>query len=783
MNPFPILTGRFVPSVPPHLSGRVRVEQVDTLANLGGAIGCVGVFAAFLLFASFWHSASHLYLSVFLASFVAIYSAAFRRSLVWRRRPKPQELPVRAYRIRNLHVGIVGLLWSTMPICLAPHADENQILLIVYVSSGLIASSVVIAPTLMAAFLVSVPVAVATLTAMLITRGSAGPMLAALVVTYSLLVFVSTLYNHRSFIQRTVSRMELEEQREVVGLLLREFEEESSDWLWRTDVNNHLEHISERMTQVFGAAESELRGRDFVALISSFADGTPGAAAALARLRESFGQQEAFREVLVPVRLQDRHFWWHITGKPLFERNGAFKGYRGVGSDVTAAQESQARIAHMATHDSLTGLPNRFLFQKALTAAFGGPVHFALIWADLDQFKGVNDTLGHATGDALLVAVADRLHACVGPDDLIARLGGDEFVILQHAANADAASELAGRIVKSISAPYHLNDMRVGIGVSLGISLASADAGSPDELLKNADLALYRAKADGRGTWRFYEAEMDIRAEERRTLQNDLRLALDHGEFSLMFQPIIQLSNCSVATAEALLRWTHPVRGAVPPDRFIAIAEETGLIVRIGEWVLRRACEEAMRWPGTTRVAVNMSPVQFRDPSLLQILDRALSDSGLPPSRLVLEITESIFLDANDAVITTLHCLRQRGVSVALDDFGTGYSSLSYLRSFPFDKVKIDKSFVRDIAHQESSLAIVRAITGMANSLGMVVVAEGVETEDQLALLRAEGCELVQGYLFSRPLAAAAIGAYVERMAGVSSLAASTTTPAAVVPV
>jgi diguanylate cyclase (GGDEF)-like protein len=491
MNRFSLLLGRFVPAIPLHLGGRVRVEQIDTLANLGGAIGCVGVLAALELFASFWRSASHSYLLVFLATFVMIYAAAFRRSLIWKKRPKPREMPLRAYRARNLHVGVIGLLWSTIPVCLAPHADANQILLIVYVSSGLIASSVVIAPTLLAACLVSIPVMSGTLLAMLMTRGTAGPMLGALVIIYSLLIFVSTIYNHRSFIQRTVGKMELEEQREVVALLLREFEEESSDWLWRTDANNHLEHISERMIQVFRAAEVDLRGRDFIAFVSSLADETTMAAAALARLGGSFRRREAFRDLLMPVRLHHRRYWWHITGKPIFDKNGAFLGYRGVGSDVTAAEESQAQIVHMASHDSLTGLPNRFLFQEALAAAYSGPAPgFALVWADLDQFKGVNDTLGHATGDALLVAVAGGLRACVGPHDVIARLGGDEFVILQQSADADAAGALARRVVDAIGAPYHLDDMRVGVGVSLGISLAPGDAATPADLLKNADLAL-----------------------------------------------------------------------------------------------------------------------------------------------------------------------------------------------------------------------------------------------------------------------------------------------------
>jgi diguanylate cyclase (GGDEF)-like protein/PAS domain S-box-containing protein len=765
MNRIALLSKRFLTPIPLHLSGRVRVEQVDTLANLGGAIGCVGVLAAFGLFASFWRSAPHLYLLAFLSTFVVIYAAAFRRSVIWRRRTRPHDMPLRAYRIRNLHVGIIGLLWSTMPVCLAPHADANQILLIVYVSSGLIASSVVIAPTLLAAFSISVPVMLGTIVAMLMTRGSAGPVLAALVVVYSSLIFISTLHSHRSFIQRTVGKMEFEEQREVVGLLLREFEQESSDWLWRTDAFNRLEHISERMIRVFGAVEGDLRGKDFVSLIFKLTD-PAASASAVARLSETICARESFRDLLVPLTIQGRHCWWHVTGKPMFGEDGTFRGYRGVGSDVTAAKQSQAQIAHMASHDSLTGLPNRFAFHEALAAAFAGPSHaFALLWADLDQFKDVNDTLGHAAGDTLLMEVAKRLLACVSSEDLVARLGGDEFVILLSGANSESANTLAGRIIAAVSEPYHVDGMRVGIGVSIGISAAPDDASAPDELFKNADLALYRAKSDGRGTWRFYEADMDVRAQERRALQRDLRLALERRQFHLMFQPIVDLSLARVGTAEALLRWTHSERGLVSPDSFIRLAEETGLIVQIGEWVIRQACLEAAHWPGHTCVAVNLSPVQFRDTSLSSIVDSALSESGLPPERLVLEITESVFLDADDGVLKTLHALRERGVSFALDDFGTGYSSLSYLRSFPFDKVKIDKSFVREIAHHDSNLAIVRAITGMANSLGMTVIAEGVETEEELIVLRLEGCMHVQGYLFSRPLSASAISQYIQMVA------------------
>ncbi|MCY0386087.1 EAL domain-containing protein [Robbsia sp. Bb-Pol-6] len=754
---------RFVPAVPPHLAGRVRVEQVDTLASLGGAIGCVGVLAALGICLAFWRSAPHGYLVGFAALFIMIYGAAFRRSVIWRGRARPREMALRTYRIRNLHVGVIGLLWSTMPINLAPFANANQILLIVWVSSGLIASSVVIAPTLLAAFAISIPVAAGTFVSMLINRGAAGPLLGALVLVYTALIIVSTLHNHRSFVQRTVGRMELEEQREVVGLLLREFEQESSDWLWRTEANHRLEHISERMVQALGISEHDLHGLHFLDWITALIDDSTVAVSRLAMLADAFDRRDAFRDLLIPGRIDGQRFWWRITGKPIFEKDGAFRGYRGVGSDVTIAEEAQAQIAHMASHDSLTGLPNRLRFQDTLARAFTAPTPgFAVLWLDLDQFKIVNDTLGHAAGDALLTMVAARLRECVDASDVVARLGGDEFAIFQAVSDTPRATELARRVVASITAPYQLQDMRVGIGVSLGIALAATDARSPEDLLKCADLALYRAKAEGRGTWRFYEAAMDARAQARRSLQSDLRLALDRREFSLMFQPIIDLATSRVAVVETLLRWTHHGRGPVPPDKFIPLAEETGLIVPIGEWVLRHACEEALHWPAGIRVAVNLSPVQFRDASLLRVVDAALRDSGLPPERLELEITESVFLEADDTVLATLHALRSRGVSFALDDFGTGYSSLSYLRSFPFDKVKIDKSFVHASTGDSGSLAIVRAIIGMANSLGMTVIAEGVETQEQLGLVHAQGCMQVQGYFFSRPLPANGIRDYID---------------------
>ena len=431
-------------------------------------------------------------------------------------------------------------------------------------------------------------------------------------------------------------------------------------------------------------------------------------------------------------------------------------GWVATFEDITEWQRAQAQITHMARHDALTNLPNRTLFreqlEQALRLAKRGD-KFAVLCLDLDHFKDINDSLGHPIGDALLMEVGRRLSSCVSEGDTVARLGGDEFVIVQFCGSDESspAVSLASRIVEAISEPYHIGGHQLVIGVSVGISLAPDDGKNPDELLKKADLALYRAKADGRGTYRFFETGMDARAQARRLLELDMRAALPRGEFEMHYQPIRDVAADRIVACEALVRWRHPLRGLIPPGNFIPLAEETGLIVQIGEWVLRTACRDAAAWPDDIGVAVNLSPVQFKNPNLMAHVLDSLAQSGLPAHRLELEITESVLLQNSEATLATLHALRGSGVRIALDDFGTGYSSLSYLRSFPFDKIKIDRSFVEDVTSRNDSLAIVRAVTGLGRSLGIATTAEGVETPAQLELLRREGCTQAQGYLFSKP--------------------------------
>jgi diguanylate cyclase (GGDEF)-like protein len=444
--------------------------------------------------------------------------------------------------------------------------------------------------------------------------------------------------------------------------------------------------------------------------------------------------------------------------------------------DVTERRKSEKKIVHMAHHDSVTGLPNRALLlerlEQGLTRVRRGE-NLAVHCLDLDDFKTVNDTLGHSVGDALLKAVAQRLCGCVRETDTVARFGGDEFAILQIApGSSDDVTVLARRIVEVISEPYDLGSHRVNVGISIGIALAPTDGVDPDQLLKNADLAMYRTKAEERGTYRFFEQEMDTRMRARRALELDLREALANGEFELYYQPLVNLHDGAVCGFEALLRWHHPERGMVSPVEFIPVAESTGLIASIGEWALRQACAEAMNWPAHIMVAVNLSAAQFKSENLVQMVVDALAASGLPGERLELEITESALLENSLMTSGAVHELRSLGVRIAIDDFGTGYSSLSYLQSFAFDKIKIDRSFISNLSTKHSSIAILRAIVTLASSMGMTTIAEGVETEEQLALVRAEGCTEMQGFLFSPARPAAELARLFLQPIGVAKSAA-----------
>ncbi len=446
-----------------------------------------------------------------------------------------------------------------------------------------------------------------------------------------------------------------------------------------------------------------------------------------------------------------------LNGRTILMQHHPMKdgGWVSTHEDITEQRQAEARIQHLARHDALTDLPNRieFLEQMAKTeAALKRGEMAAVLYIDLDHFKAVNDTLGHAVGDEVIKQAAVRLWGTSRETDLLARLGGDEFALLLRPIDGiDTAARVADRIVKAMRAPMNIGGQQIEIGASVGIAVGPGDGTSTDQLVKNADLALYKAKSEGRSTYHFFETGMDAELQQRRSIEAGLRMAMQRQELRLMYQPLLGLGENRVSCVEALLRWDHDAR-TIPPSEFIPVAEDTGLIVQIGEWVLQEACRAAASWPDTVRVAVNLSPVQFRNKDLVAQVRAALAEAKLEPTRLELEITESLLLTDSEATIAALHELRDMGVRICMDDFGTGYSSLSYLRSFPFDKIKIDRSFTGDLTTRKDSRAIIKAVIGLGQSLGMVTTAEGVETEEQLAMVRDYGVSEVQGFLFSPPL-------------------------------
>jgi diguanylate cyclase (GGDEF)-like protein/PAS domain S-box-containing protein len=546
-------------------------------------------------------------------------------------------------------------------------------------------------------------------------------------------------------------------------LLLRDYERSGSGWFWSSDEHGRIAYISSRAAEKLGKASEELVGTPFQSIFNLERDEDDDPVGRTLPL--VMNARKTFSEL--PLRAcAGEEIWWAISGRPQFSENGSFSGFLGNGTDITAVRRTQRDASRLAMYDSLTGLTNRYQMGKrlgaTLTAYKAAKRSCAMMMIDLDRFKQVNDTLGHPAGDELLKQVAQRLTRIM-PDGggEIGRLGGDEFqVVLPDVDDRGRLGDIARKIIEILSQPYSVDGSRCVIGASVGVAIAPYDGIDADELTRSADLALYAAKGGGRGQFRFYSSELHREAERRRQIEDDLRDALLNDELYLAYQPVVDVKTNQVTGLEAVMRWEHPDLGNVPPSIFIPIAEETHLIGPMGDWALKQACQDVAKLPGNIRVAVNVSPAQFSNAGLPQVVTQALTSSGLPADRLELEVTESIFLSDDDHTDHMFKSLKILGVRLALDDFGTGYSALSYLQKTDFDKIKIDQGFIRGVTQPGSrNVAIIKSVVSLAEGLNMETTAEGIEALDELQMMRDLGVQYIQGYIYSRPLAYADVEA------------------------
>jgi diguanylate cyclase (GGDEF)-like protein/PAS domain S-box-containing protein len=540
--------------------------------------------------------------------------------------------------------------------------------------------------------------------------------------------------------------------------ILRDYEDTRQGWFWETDRRSQLAYVSPPIAEALGRSLEQLVGKPLVELFDLAVTGVEGERTLMFHL----SARSAFHELPMRAAIAGQECWWSVSGRPIHDEYGNFAGFRGSGTDLTEKLRSQEQASRLAHYDSLTGLANRFQMSQALDKILASPHEknreCAVLLLDLDRFKQVNDTMGHPAGDALLRQVAQRLERAVGQRGQVGRLGGDEFkVIVPGRIERARLGQLTIEVIHALSQPYSIDGQRVVIGASVGIALSPDDGRSSEELIRNADLALYAAKGLGRGRFHFYASDLLAEAEARAQIELDLRDAIAQGQLELYYQPVISTATEKIDGFEALLRWQHPQKGWITPDRFVETAEDSGLIAQIGEWALRTACHTLAQWPDDVRIAVNVSPLQFANPQLPAIVTSAIAQAGIHPSRLELEITESVFLEHGEGTDAMFAALKRIGVRLALDDFGTGYSSLGYLKKAPFDKIKIDQSFVRGATQPGScNGAIIAAITSLAQALGMDTTAEGVETLDELDLVRLHGCSHVQGFIYERALSTAA---------------------------
>lgn len=746
-------------------SSPLRDVQLISRAHLAPFFAAANVVAALLLAFTLWQNTSAVWLLGWVGVVGAVNFAAMQLartqsiSCVGRSgRRVPQWLLVGEVAAR-------AVVWLSVPLFLFPGLDGSHQVIAASVMAGLGvgALGLVVIPTCATAWMIAFTGGVAA--ALLMGRHSV-PFEHMLSIVFTLGVSIfGVLTVARWAFQQLKMNADVGSQSEGASLLLQEYEQRGVGWLWQIDSENRVTYISSRMSALLGRPAGQLLGHSLPALLGGHAE-----------LGRVLLEKQPFNALEMELKTGRGTRWISLGGDPIIDTAGRFEGFRGVGSDITEIRQTQERLTHLANVDVLSGLPNRGrvrqLLGEALRGATSSNVPCAIMFLDLDGFKPVNDTFGHPKGDAVLRAVAKRLVDEVGASGHVGRMGGDEFaIVVGDGQSRNKVEQLADRIIMAIKEPYVIDQTEIRIGVSIGCAFGPIDGATVDDLILKADLALYQAKDAGRGCARYFSSELQSEQEDRVRLETDLRQAVAAQQFHLVFQPLVNARTQKLIGFEALIRWNHPQRGFVPPNVFIPVAEESGLMPAIGEWVIDEACRAAATWPEPITVALNISPKQIIMPALPNIVSEALARHKVAGNRIELEVTEGVFLGDNGSTLDVLKRLRALGVGIALDDFGTGYSSIGYLNKAVFHKLKIDGSFVREAGSRPENVAIIQSIVQLAKSFRMSVTAEGVETAEDFERMRDLGCDTIQGYLFGKPLAyeranQMVVGLGTKRMAG-----------------
>jgi diguanylate cyclase (GGDEF)-like protein/PAS domain S-box-containing protein len=728
-------------------SSPLRDVQLISRAHLAPFFAAANIVAALMMAASLWRSVAVTWLAPWVIAVSVVNLGAMQLA-------RTQSITCVGRSGRRVplwtmvgEVACRAAIWISLPLYLFPTLDPGTQVIAASLMAGLGvgALGLVVIPPCANAWMIAFTGGVAG--ALLLGRHTV-PFQHMLSITFTIGVSIfGVLTVARWAFQQLKTNADVGSQSESASLLLQEYEQRGVGWLWQIDSENRVTYISSRMSALLGKPAGQLIGHSLPALLGGHAE-----------LGRVLLEKQPFNALEMELKTPRGARWISIAGDPIVDTAGRFEGFRGVGSDITEIRQTQERLTHLANVDVLSGLPNRGrvrqLLGEALRASTTGNVPCAIMFLDLDGFKPVNDTFGHPKGDAVLRAVAKRLVDEVGTDGHVGRMGGDEFaIVIADAQSRRQVEKMADQIIQSIKEPYLIDQTEIRIGVSIGCAFGPIDGATVDDLILKADLALYQAKDAGRGCARYFSSELQSEQEDRVRLETDLRSAIASKQFHLVFQPLINAKTQKLIGFEALIRWNHPKRGFVPPNVFIPVAEESGLMPTIGEWVIDEACRACASWPEPITVALNISPKQIVLPALPNIVSEALARYKLPGNRIELEVTEGVFLGDNGPTLDVLKRLRSLGVGIALDDFGTGYSSIGYLNKAIFHKLKIDGSFVREAGSRPENVAIIQSIVQLAKSFRMSITAEGVETAEDFERMRDLGCDTIQGYLFGKPLA------------------------------